>query len=158
MVFSSTHACSPTRTHAQAHPLRPQYNYPGRLKEKVNLRTNWLCWPRMSACKWIPALSLLVLSFLVKSSKSIVLCDEGCRNISTDLGICMKDRPPDRTPIYLMGFFPCNVGGFRGRGLTVAGQMATRAIRMSNTTLLQDYNLELVFDNTMVSHALQIIS
>ncbi len=77
-----------------------------------------------------------------------MLCDGGCIN-GTDLGICSKNTSDDY-PLYFMGFFPCNVPGFRGRGLTVAGQMAVRAVTL-NSSLLQGYRVELSFDNSMVS-------
>lgn len=94
----------------------------------------------------------LQLASLFCGSRSIILCDEGCLNSpgASELDICMKDIDPDRTTILLMGLFPCNVPDFRARGLTVAGQMAIRAVRR-NTSILQDYKLELSFSNTMVS-------
>jgi len=48
-----------------------------------------------------------------------------------------------------MGFFPCNVPDFRARGLTVAAQMAIRAV-LRNSSILPGYRLELSFNNTMV--------
>ena len=96
-------------------------------------------------------LALLLVS-LFQDSRSIILCDEGCKGSpgASDLGICQKDTNPDKTPIFLMGLFPCNVPDFRARGLTVAGQMAVRAVRL-DTSILQDYRLELSFSNSMVS-------
>ena len=91
-------------------------------------------------------LLVVVLASVFKISSSIVLCDEGCRNAG-DLGIC--EKVTGKIPLYLMGFFPCNSGDFRARGLTVAGQMAARAVRM-NSSILQDYRLEISFSNSMV--------
>ena len=95
---------------------------------------------------------LLVLVSLVRSSGALVLCDEGCQSSpnAMELGICMENTTEERTSLYLMGFFPCNVPDFRARGLTVAGQMAVRAVNL-NSSILQDYRLELSFSNTMVS-------
>ncbi len=95
-------------------------------------------------------LSVLVAANVVQISRSTILCDEGCADSNTaDLGICMKDTSAGRVPLLLMGFFPCNVPDFRARGLTVAGQMAARAVRL-NSSILQDYSLELSFNNTKV--------
>lgn len=94
------------------------------------------------------ALFALLTAYFVQPSRPIVLCDEGCMD-ARDLGICMKDDAPGRVPLLLMGLFPCNVPDFRARGLTVAGQMAARAVRLS-PSLLQDYRLEISFSNTMV--------
>ena len=94
----------------------------------------------------------VLLASLFRESRSIILCDEGCLSSSdaADLGICMKSSSADsRTPLLLMGFFPCNSPDFRARGLTVAGQMAARAVRL-NSSILQDYRLEISFNNTMV--------
>ena len=98
---------------------------------------------------WLAALLLLVS--LVGRTGALVLCDDQCQRSpnATDLEICTEDTT-ERTPLYLMGFFPCNVPGYRGRGLTVAGQMAVRAVGL-NSSILQGYRLELSFSNTMVS-------
>lgn len=95
--------------------------------------------------------AVLIVASLLQTSRSVILCDEGCltANATDDLGICMKDSA-GKPSLLLMGLFPCNVPGYRGRGLTVAGQMAVRAVRL-NSSLLQDYQLELSFSNSMVS-------
>jgi len=93
-------------------------------------------------------LGLLVIVSYFYCSESIVLCDGACANASEPLAICDKARS-DRSPLAIMGFFPCNTGSFRARALTVAGQMAAAAVR-SNMSLLQNYSLEMEFDNTMV--------
>ena len=93
-------------------------------------------------------LSLSVLMLIViQPSRSIILCDERCANLTVPLGICTKNT--SGTPLYLMGLFPCNSNDFRARGLTVAGQMAVRAVNR-NSSILQDYRLVLSFSNTMV--------
>ena len=91
----------------------------------------------------------LVFASVLRISSSIILCDEGCRN-AEELGIC--EKVTGKIPLYLMGFFPCNSGDFRARGLTVAGQMAARAVRM-NSSILQDYRLEISFNNSMVNES-----
>lgn len=95
-------------------------------------------------------LALLLLSY-IRVSESIILCDNACLNgsFTLPLAICNKTRDPGRHTLTLMGFFPCNVDSFRARALTVAGQMAALAVRRNNS-LLQNYSLELAFDNTMV--------
>lgn len=102
----------------------------------------------LSLCTELASVILLLL--LIQPSRAIVLCDEGCLNVenASSLEICTKDE--SREPLYVMGLFPCNVPDFRARGLTVSGQMAVRAVRR-NTSILQDYRLELSFSNTMVS-------
>ena len=104
----------------------------------------------MRTCTSILIFSLSVLSCEVDYSRSAILCDDACDTTEQDVGICMDDSSA-RVPIYLMAFFPCNTANFRARGLAVAGQMAARAVRMTNGELLQGYNLELALDNTMVS-------
>ena len=103
----------------------------------------------MAFAVWI--LALLLQTSLVRNSGAVILCDEGCLSSpnATELGICINDTTEERTPLYLMGFFPCNGPDFRGRGLTVAGQMAVRAVNL-NSSILQDYRLELSFSNTKV--------
>ena len=78
---------------------------------------------------------------------SIILCDGDCIN-QTDLEICVKPGP-DRTPLLVMGLFPCEVPEFRARGLTVAAQMAIKELQKS-TTVLPNYRLNLDVSNTMV--------
>ena len=87
--------------------------------------------------------------------RSLILCDGECtlQNF-TELEICQK-KTSSKTPLPVMALFPCNVPDFRARGLTVAAQMAVNEIE-KNSTVLQDYRMELVVDNTMVriiSHA-----
>ncbi len=94
---------------------------------------------------------LLVLSY-TRISRGIILCDNACGDASEPLAICDKARVLGRTPLNIMGFFPCNVQDFRARALTVAGQMAALAVR-SGGSILQNYSLELAFENTMVSSA-----
>ena len=63
-------------------------------------------------------LSSLLLLFAAPSL-SLDLCDESdCAN-NTDLEICRPFGSFNKTPLYLMGFFPCNTR-VRARGLTVA--------------------------------------
>lgn len=90
--------------------------------------------------------TLLLLS-LSLPSRAIILCDGDCMD-NLNLEIC---RPfnDSRKPIYVMAFFPCNTGTFRARGLTVAAQMAIRAVH-NHSTILQDYSLRLAFNNTKV--------
>ena len=90
---------------------------------------------------------LLLLLCYPEGSLSIILCDGDCAD-NTQLDVCMKDDQ-SKTPLYLMGFFPCDVTDFRGRGLTVAAQMAIRAV-LRNTSILPNYSLRLSFDNTKV--------
>ena len=91
----------------------------------------------------------------IQHSKAIILCDEGCADSGADLGICMKDSS-EKVPLLLMGLFPCNVPDFRARGLTVAGQMAARTVRLDQD-ILQDYSLQLSFSNSMVHRYNSII-
>ena len=99
---------------------------------------------------------LLLVLLSIRHSKAIILCDEGCvdSGAAANLGICMKDSS-EKVPLLLMGLFPCNVPDFRGRGMTVAGQMAARTVRLDKD-ILQDYSLQLSFSNSMV-HNLTII-
>ncbi len=91
-------------------------------------------------------LSCLYLLFLPYTSHSILLCDGDCRNNS--LEIC-QEPPKENTLLNVMALFPCNVDGFRGRGLTVAAQMAVQKIA-NETGLLSGYRLKLQVENTMV--------
>ena len=70
---------------------------------------------------------------------------------NTDLEICRPFGSSNKTPLYLMGFFPCNTR-VRARGLTVAAQMAIRAVEKNNS-ILPNYSMRLSFNNTMVSLA-----
>ena len=93
---------------------------------------------------------LLALLWWPPSASSITLCDGDCTN-NTELEIC--EHPPDSpgiVPLPVMAFFPCNTDGFRARGLTVAAQMALKAV-LRNTSILPGYRLELSFNNTMVN-------
>ena len=91
--------------------------------------------------------SLLLL--VTSLSLSLDLCDErDCAN-NTDLKICRPFGSSNKTPLYLMGFFPCNTR-VRARGLTVAAQMAIRAVER-NTSILPNYSMRLSFNNTKVS-------
>ena len=88
------------------------------------------------------------------SASSNILCDSACSN-NTELEICnpLPDSP-GVVPLPVMAFFPCDSPFFRARGLTVAAQMAVRAV-LKNTTILQNYSLELSFNNTMVHELIQ---
>ncbi len=77
---------------------------------------------------------------------SILLCDSDCRN--NPLEIC-QDIPKTKTLLSVMALFPCNVAGFRARGLTVAAQMAVQKIA-NESNLLSGYRLKLQVENTMV--------
>ena len=91
--------------------------------------------------------SLLLL--FAAPSLSLDLCEESdCAN-NTDLEICRPFGGSNKTPLYLMGFFPCNTR-VRARGLTVAAQMAIRAVEKNNS-ILPNYSMRLSFNNTMVS-------
>ena len=97
---------------------------------------------------------LLALLWWPPSASSNILCDSACSN-NTELEIC--DPLPDLpgvVPLPVMAFFPCDSPFFRARGLTVAAQMAVRAV-FKNTTILQNYSLELSFNNTMVHELIQ---
>ena len=106
----------------------------------------------MVLLKLIFGLFVVVNSF--HSSESVVLCDGACAEVQSplSLAICDKTKPPGRTTLAVMGLFPCNSSSFRARALTVAGQMAALAVRRS-VSVLQNYSLELEFDNTMVWQA-----
>ena len=94
-------------------------------------------------------LTSLVLLLLIALGLSLNLCDEGdCVN-KTDLEICRPFSSSNKTPLYLMGFFPCN-NRVRARGLTVAAQMAIRAVEKNNS-ILSNYSMRLSFNNTKVS-------
>ena len=94
-------------------------------------------------------LSSLLLLFAAPSL-SLDLCDESdCANNTDDLEICRPFGSFNKTPLYLMGFFPCNTR-VRARGLTVAAQMAIRAVEKNNS-ILPNYSMRLSFNNTMVS-------
>ena len=100
---------------------------------------------------------LLALLWWPPSASSNILCDGNCSTDSTELEICKQDPPgvvPLPVPLPVMAFFPCNTPFFRARGLTVAAQMAVRAV-LKNTTILQNYSLELSFNNTMVHELIQ---
>ena len=100
---------------------------------------------------------LLALLWWPPSASSIILCDGDCTN-NTELEICQPpDSPGVRVPLPVMAFFPCNTDGFRARGLTVAAQMALRAV-LRNTSILPGYRLELSFNNTMVNLNLSRLS
>lgn len=90
--------------------------------------------------------SLLLFLYHPKRAHSIILCDEDC--IGQQLDVCMKDDQ-NKIPLNLMGFFPCDGPDFRGRGLTVAAQMAVRAV-LRDPNILPNHSLRLSFDNTMV--------
>ena len=94
---------------------------------------------------------LFALLWWPPSASSITLCDGDCTN-NTELEICkpLQDSPERPVPLPVMAFFPCNTDGFRARGLTVAAQMALRAV-LRNASILPGYRLELSFNNTMVS-------
>ena len=93
---------------------------------------------------------LLALLWLPPGTLSIILCDNSCNSTqAADLEICQPFPDTQRVPLRLMGFFPCNVPDFRARGLTVAAQMAIRAV-LRNSSILPGYRLELSFNNTMV--------
>ena len=93
---------------------------------------------------------LLAILWWPPDALSIMLCDNDCNNTqATDLEICQPFPDTQRVPLRLMGFFPCNVPDFRARGLTVAAQMAIRAV-LRNSSILPGYRLELSFNNTMV--------
>ncbi len=91
-------------------------------------------------------LGCLYLLCLPYTSHSILLCDGDCRNNS--LEIC-QETPKDETLLSVMALFPCNVDGFRARGLTVAAQMAVQKIA-NEPSLLNGYRLKLQVENTMV--------
>lgn len=99
---------------------------------------------KMKSC--LIFLGCLYLLHLPYSSHSILLCDGDCRNNS--LEIC-QETPKDKTLLNVMALFPCNVPGFRARGLTVAAQMAVQKIS-NETNLLNGYRLKLRVENTMV--------
>lgn len=100
---------------------------------------------RVAAATLVSSLLLLFAA----PSLSLDLCDErDCAN-NTDLEICRPFGSSNKTPLYLMGFFPCNTR-VRARGLTVAAQMAIRAVEKNNS-ILPNYSMRLSFNNTMVS-------
>ncbi len=103
---------------------------------------------RAPAATALLATSLLLL--FTARSLSIDLCNErDCAN-NTDLEICRPFQDSsNKTPLYLMGFFPCNTR-VRARGLTVAAQMAIRAVE-KNSSILPNYSMRLSFNNTKVS-------
>ena len=78
---------------------------------------------------------------------SLKLCDGDCVN-ATEPEICLPF--PNRIPLRVMAFSPCDVPSYRGRGLPVAAQMAVRAI-LRNESILPNYRIELSLSNTMVS-------
>ena len=90
-----------------------------------------------------------VVMICLQTVTAALLCDDACANTSEPLAICNTTRDQGRSALSIMGFFPCNVGSYRGRALVVAAQMAASIIRGSRS-LLPDYNLEIEFDNTMV--------
>ncbi len=94
---------------------------------------------------YLVLLGFLYMVSLPRESYSILLCDSDCRN--SPLEIC-QDNPKTKTLLSVMALFPCNVAGFRARGLTVAAQMAVQKIASGN--LLSGYILKLQVDNTMV--------
>jgi hypothetical protein len=102
---------------------------------------------RAPAAAALLATSLFLFTAL---SLSLDLCDErDCAN-NTDLEICRPFQDSsNKTPLYLMGFFPCNTR-VRARGLTVAAQMAIRAVE-KNSSILSNYSMRLSFNNTKVS-------
>ena len=91
--------------------------------------------PLMSLCLVVAVLTLLL--YQPSPIQAIILCDGDCMD-NTDLEIC-RPYNDSRTPLYVMGFFPCNTDTFRARGFTVAAQMAIRAVQRdrSITTRLQ---------------------
>ena len=97
---------------------------------------------------------LLALLWWPPNVSSNILCDGECNNTDTELEICKPlmplQDPSGVVPLPVMAFFPCNTDGFRARGLTVAAQMALRAV-LRNTSILPGYRLELSFNNTMVN-------
>ena len=93
--------------------------------------------------------SLLKLLLFTALALSLDLCDDNdCAN-NADLEICRPFDASNKTPLYLMGFFPCNTR-VRARGLTVAAQMAIRAVEKNNS-ILPNYSMRLSFNNTKVS-------
>ena len=89
----------------------------------------------------------LIVAFQWPSTVSgIILCDSDCIN-NTELDVCMKTLTQTALPV--MGLFPCDVPEFRGRGLTVAAQMAVRQLQR-NDSVLPNHRLELSVSNTMV--------
>ena len=87
------------------------------------------------------------------SVSSLVLCDGDCAN-ATEPEICLPF--PDRIPLRVMAFFPCDVPSYSGRGLPVAAQMAVRAI-LRNDSILPNYRIELALNNTMVSWYISVV-
>ena len=99
---------------------------------------------------------LLALLWCPPNVSSIILCDGDCSNNTEQLEIC-EPFQDSRVPLPVMAFFPCNTDGFRARGITVAAQMALRAV-LRNTSVLPGYRLELSFNNTMVNLYLSRLS
>ena len=97
---------------------------------------------------------LLALLWWPPSASSNILCDGNCSTDSTELEICEPLPDLGVVPLPVMAFFPCNTPFFRARGLTVAAQMAVRAV-LKNTTILQNYSLELYFNHPMVPELIQ---
>ncbi len=95
---------------------------------------------------YLVLLGFLYMVSLPRECYSILLCDSDCRN--NPLEIC-RDIPKNKTLLSVMALFPCNVPGYRGRGLTVAAQMAVQKIA-NEPNLLSGYILKLQVDNTMV--------
>ena len=96
------------------------------------------------------ALGLCVFVVWPGMVSGLILCDGDCGEgevLSGENEICSAFDAETRIPV--MGLFPCNVPSFRARGLTVAAQMAVRAI-IRNNSILPGYRLDLKFSNTQV--------
>ena len=98
---------------------------------------------------------LLLLLLFPAPSLSITLCDDGDCTNNTELEICRPFNNSNKIPLYLMGFFPCN-SRVRARGLTVAAQMAIRAVER-NESILPGYSIRLSFNNTKVSRMIRCL-